>query len=158
MAGVTTNAGELAARYDKRLSRLDAALKRGITRVAVAVDNAQVENLRGGTNAGDYPIPVRTGTLLGAHFFRVTGIRQAVVGNTASYAGAVHRGVHKTIQVSGHEREAKTVFGLRKTVSQQVPQHSRTLAIKGRPFLDDAVHSVDAAELMAIDIEREVLA
>lgn len=113
---LTTNAGKLASRFRRRIGKLDAAIKRGLRNAAIKVDNAQVDLLSGGSEPGDYPIPVRSGNLLQGHFFKVVSDYLALVGNTASYALSVHDGEGSS--------------------SEYGP----------RPFLDDAVERVDVAQ------------
>ena len=123
------NADQIAEKYRDRTRRLSGAVERGMRRIAAEIDREQVRRLSGGRGAspGSYPVPARTGHLLQSHFFTVESPLLAFVGNTARYAIAVHEGRGS----SG--------------------PHGR------RPFLDDAAASVDAAELMAIDVRREIL-
>lgn len=92
MVGIVSNAGQIAKRYQRRRQRLDRALGRGLKKAAAAIDREQVDNLSGSGSAapGDYPVPIRTGTLRGGHFFRVRSERLAIVGNTTEYAVAIH--------------------------------------------------------------------
>lgn len=115
---ITTNAGTLARNYAARIRELDAALKRGLQKAAALVDREQVKRLSGSNTAapGDYPVPARTGNLLGSHFFHVESSRLAIVGNTAQHAVEIHEG-----------RGNSTAHGR-------------------RPFLDDAAEAVDIAE------------
>lgn len=115
---------QLAREFMRRRAQLDAALKRGLRNAAIAVDREQVANLRGGVQPGDYPVPVRTGNLLGSHFFNVARSNLAVVGNTADYAYAVH---------DGHG--ANSVHGK-------------------RPFLTDALAAVDVTGLVQKQVRR----
>ncbi len=110
--------GKLAREFMARRRKLDAALFRGLRNWAIAVDRAQVDNLRGGNQPGDYPVPVRTGNLLGSHFFAVPAKRRAVVGNTASYAVPIHEG-----------QGGNAVHGR-------------------RPFLEDAAKATDGAAIV----------
>lgn len=121
---ITTNAGALARNYASRIRELDAALKRGLQKAAALVDREQVKRLSGSNAAapGDYPVPARTGHLLGSHFFRVESSRLAIVGNTAQYAVEIHEG-------SGNSAK-----------------HGR------RPFLDDAANAVDIAEPVMAEV------
>ena len=97
--------------------------------MVVQVDRYQVENLRGSNAAesGDYPVPSRTGHLLGTHFWDVKSETLAVVGNTAEYAVDIHEGLGSSAP------------------------HGR------RPFLDDAAEATDAVEIMAVEVRKEVL-
>lgn len=115
----TSNARQLARRYQQRAERLNGALRKGLTRAAAQVDRAQVENLRGPKGPpGGYPVPVPTGALLQAHFFNVASYKLAVVGDTAKHAVVVHEG-----------RGSSRPYGR-------------------RPFLDDAAASVDTTGIV----------
>lgn len=129
MMNVRTNASQIAARFRRRAERLGGALKSGLRDAAAQIDRYQVENLRGSNAAdpGDYPVPARTGHLLGTHFWDVKSETLAIVGNTAEYAVDIHEG-------RGSSAE-----------------HGR------RPFLDDAAEATDAVEIMAVEVRREAL-
>ena len=120
MFGAKSTSKILAKAYRSRAARLSKELTKGLRAGAVAIDRAQVENLSGGENPGDYPIPVRTGNLRSSHFFAQRGDRLFVIGNTAAYARAVHEGL-----------DSSDGLGRGNYV------HGR------RPFLDDAADSVD---------------
>jgi len=122
-----SNAGKLARIYAKRAAGLSHALRTGLRNAAIAVDNKQVSLLSGGDGAGDYPIPVRTGNLMGGHFFAVRSSSLAVVGNTTSYAEAIHEG-----------KGSSKVYGR-------------------RAFLDDAVEAVNVTEIVRNVVKRKVL-
>ena len=130
MINVRTNASQLAAKFRQRAERLGGALKAGLRTVAAQIDRYQVENLRGADSAdpGDYPVPARTGHLLGTHFWDVKSETFAVVGNTAEYAVDIHEGRGSSAP------------------------HGR------RPFLDDAAEAVDGVEIMVVELRKEVLA
>lgn len=115
---------QLIRKYQQRIAVLKKALKRGLTKAAAKVDRAQVDNLRGGVEPGDYPVPVRTGDLLGSHFFTVPDYTHAIVGNSSGHAIAIHEG-----------KRSSAPYGR-------------------RPFLEDAVEEVDVAETLAIEIRR----
>lgn len=126
MNGVFISAGKLARTYRQRRARLDAAIRAALRLAAIEVDRGQTDNLRGGSESGDYPVPVRSGDLLQGHFFRVLSGSLAIVGNKSGHAVAVHEG-----------EGSSAPYGR-------------------RPFLDDAVESVDVTEIMAIRV-REAL-
>lgn len=127
MFSASTNAVTLARRLIAQANRMDNALRRGITKIAAAIDKGQTENLRGSNAAapGTYPVPARSGNLLQSHFFEVEKHNLAFVGNIAKHAIDVHEGL-------GGNRK-----------------HGR------RAFLDDAVETVDPQELLAIEIRKE---
>ena len=122
------NPEQLARDFKKRANGLSKAISTGLRNAAIKVDNEQVNNLRGGSAPGDYPIPVRSGNLLGSHFFKIKNSVTALVGNTASYALAIHDGKGR------HE-----VYGR-------------------RPFLDDAVEAVDVQGEVRKETSKVVLA
>lgn len=126
MAGITSNAGNIYRRWEKRRQSLDAARKKGLRNAAAAIDAAQVENLAGSNAAapGSYAVPNRSGNLMGSHFFQVKSSSMAIVGNKAAYALAIHEGLG----------------------SSKV--HGR------RPFLDDAVESTDYFAIAAKPVDR----
>ncbi len=123
-----STAGALANKFYRRARSVEAALKQGLRNAVVKIDNAQIDNLKSGASPGDYPIPVRTGNLLQGHFFKTIGNLSALVGNTTSYAINVHEG----------------------TGANQV--HGR------RPFLDDAVESVDVTGEVRQQLQKKVFA
>lgn len=125
---ITSNAASLAAKFRRRIKKINAALYKGLRRAAIKVDNAQVKNLIGGEKPGDYPVPVRSGNLLQGHFFKVVSSRFAVVGNSASYALPVHEG-----------KGSSAVYGK-------------------RPFLDDAVESVDVQGEVRSELKKVMFA
>lgn len=130
MSKITTNADELAKAYQERAAALTPAVARGLLKAAVAVDIAQVENLRG-SNAdapGSYPVPARSGHLLGAHFFEVQNEHLAIVGNSAEYALPIHEG-----------QGSSAKYGR-------------------RPFLDDAVDKVDPTAIVQAEVSKEIMA
>jgi hypothetical protein len=124
----TTNAADIAKRFNRRIAKLEAAIKNGLRKWAITVDNAQVANLSGGSATGDYPLPVRTGNLLQGHFFKVQRHYVALVGNKTSYALPVHEG-----------RGSNIVHGR-------------------RPFLEDAAQSVDGGDIMRTEMRKAVFA
>lgn len=126
MFSARTNASQLAARFRRRAEKLGGALKAGLRTAVAQIDKYQVDNLKGhnAAKSGDYPIPARTGHLLGAHFWDVKSETMAVVGNTAEYAVDIHEG-------RGSSAE-----------------HGR------RPFLDDAADATDALDIMAVEVDR----
>lgn len=133
MTGIATNSLQLARAYARRIERLDAAAKAGIRKWAIAVNREQVKNLSGGKGAaaGSYPVPVRTGNLRRDAFWQVESPRQAIVGNTADYAQAIHEG-----QFAGRSGAH----------------------INPRPFLDDAAREVDGLSIMSGEVERGLFA
>lgn len=116
--------GKLAAAFMARRRKLDAAMKRGLRNWAAEVDRKQVDNLRSGNRPGDYPVPVRTGNLLGGHFFRVESSRMAIVGDTAAYAKAIHDG-----------EGSSAVYG-------------------PRPYLEDAANDTDGPAILQTEVRR----
>lgn len=114
----------LAREFMARRRKLDAARRRGLRKWAAIVDRKQVDNLRGGNQAGDYPVPVRTGNLLGSHFFAVRSSDMAIVGNTASYADDVHDG-----------KGSSAVHGR-------------------RPFLEDAANDTEGLGILQAEVRR----
>jgi hypothetical protein len=128
MTNVTSNADDLARRFGRRIGKLEQAIGRGLRKWAASVDNAQVNNLRGGSAPGDYPVPVRSGNLLQGHYFVVRSHYLALVGNSASYALPIHEG-----------RGSSHVYGR-------------------RPFLEDAVASVDGAAIVRAEMRAAVFA
>lgn len=126
---VKTNASDVARVYGAIEKHIEPALLRGITKAVAAVDKAQVTRLAGSNAAepGSYPVPARTGHLLGAHFFEVQSSRLAIVGNAAAYAEAIHEG-----------------FG-----SSAV--HGR------RPFLDDAADAEKPGEIVMAEVSQALM-
>jgi len=87
-----SSAQELADKFSRRAALLEKALEKGLKTIALKVDRAQADNLRGGVNAGDYPVPVRSANLLRNRFFSVVGSRYAIMGNKSAHATSVHAG------------------------------------------------------------------
>ena len=129
MFNTSSNAKKVAGRWHKRKQRFTAALIAGLKRLAIAVDNAQVENLSGSGGPGSYPVRVDTGNLRGSHFFDVKDDKLAIVGNTAEYAHAIHSGEMKT-------------------------RSGNLYAVPGRPFLDDAADSVNGVDVVGKELHR----
>jgi len=125
MTGISSNALAVAARIQAKLRALDSAVGRGLRKVAATVEREQIKRLGGAAKTpGVYPVPARTGHLRRETFFELVSSRFALVGNTATYALAVHEGL-------GSSRK----FG-------------------SRPFLEDAVNAVDSTEIMAVEIRK----
>lgn len=126
-----SNAGAMALKYAKRAAELNAVIRSGIKKVAVAVDKEQVENLSGSGSdkPGSYPVPVRKGTLRGGHGWAVQGVGRAAVFNTTEHAMAIHNG------------ELTTRQGVR-------------YAVRPRPFLDDAANKVDVVDMVAKETRK----
>lgn len=99
---------------------LDAGLHKGFKRAALAINTAAEDNLRGAKTAPawSYPVPARTGNLLGSQNYKVEPGLVAYVFNNATYAGAVHSGRMSSWAGRGKHR---IIYG------------------DARPFLDDAV-------------------
>lgn len=121
-----TNAAAVARRFEDYARKLDAAAARGLRKIITRVDREQVKRLSGGLAdaPGAYPVPARTGHLRRETFFEMVGDTQAIAGNAATYAAAVH-------EADGGSSSAK--FGR-------------------RPYLEDAVNAVDALDLMATEV------
>lgn len=115
---------KLAREFMARRRKLDAAMRRGLRDWAATVDRKQVDNLRSGVEPGDYPVPVRTGNLLGGHFFSVKSSHLAIVGNSTSYALAVHEG-----------QGSNSVYGR-------------------RPSLEDAANDTDGVAIVQQRVQR----
>ncbi len=125
-----TNSGKLSRQYKQRAGRLNRGVKSGLRRIAALIDRKQVEKLRGGSgaSAGAYPVPIRSADLFQGHFFAVKSERLAVVGNLSPHAILVHEGLG------------------------QNKKHGR------RPFLEDAVNSVDAVDEFGNEVFNTVFA
>lgn len=89
---ITTNANKIARKFRRRAQRLSGTIAKLLLQAAVAIDAKQVDNLSGSNTAapGSWPVPNRTGNLMGSHFWEVRGSQLAVVGNTAGYAAKIH--------------------------------------------------------------------
>lgn len=88
---VHTNARQIAERYRRRGAEVPRSIKFWLREAAKAVNRAALDNLRGGEKPGDYPVPSRTGDLLGSQDFRPAAT-YAVVFNTSGHAVAIHEG------------------------------------------------------------------
>ena len=124
---IQTNASEVAAAIAARGPAFGNAVAIGIRAVTQAVHSAAVANLTGSGAAYSYPVPVRKGQLrrsMGTQSERTEGF----VFNTAAYANAVHTG--------------------------NVHQWNGMVKQSARPFLDDAVETVDVLGLMAAEIKK----
>lgn len=125
MTGITSNALAVAGRIQAKLRALDNAVGRGLRKVAATVEREQIKRLGGAAKTpGVYPVPARTGHLRRETFFEVKTSRFALVGNTATYALAVHEGLGSS------------------------KKYGR------RPFLEDAVNEVDSNAIMAVEIRK----
>lgn len=128
MADWTSNADQLAQRYHARAAALIGAVRASLRKAALAVERAMVKRLSGSGAPWSYPVPVRTGFLRRSTFVQMPDSNLAVVGNSASYANAVHTGY-----VSEWAGRGK---------------HRMRMKAEPRPFLDDAVKDVDPASIV----------
>lgn len=122
---------ELPANLRTRVAGWDAALRRGLRRIATLVERGAMRNLSGpgGNRApGAYPVPRRTGFLARSMYSTVRA-RSAEVGNTAEYAAAVHNGFR--------------AYG-----NPHAPYYGR------RPYLEDAARDVDPLQELADALGR----
>ena len=134
---LTSNAGELAAKYRDLAARLDAALQRGLLTAMSKVEELAQANLSGGGAPFSYPVPVRTGNLrgqLGAEQITPAAVE---VFDTADYARAVHEGVFT--QWAGRGK-------------------TRIVDKQARPFLTDALATADPTQIVLGELERTVFA
>lgn len=132
MINITHNFGDRATQFARYAGAWTRAVAAGLRDVAITVERAAEKNLRGGGSAapGSYPVPVRTGNLRRSLQSRFDE-RQSMVINSAVYARAIHEG----FQPYGNPKARR---------------------IGRRPFLQDAVDSIDATEIMAIRINKEL--
>ena len=123
---------ELAIEYARRATEVPAAAKRGFRNVLVAIDRAAVKNLSGGGDAapGSYPVPIRRGNLRRGQGMRQTGDTQGFVFNRTAYANAIHS-------------KGFNAYG-----NPHAPFYGP------RPFLDDAVESVDILDVYTRPIRK----
>ena len=123
---------QLAALYAQRAREVPDAARRGFRNWLTTVDRAAVKNLTGGGSdaPGSYPVPIRRGNLRRGQGTRVTGEMQGIVFNRTAYANAIHRGM--------------TPYNNPKA----------RYSYLGRPFLDDAVASVDALDIATRPIRK----
>lgn len=134
---VETNAEAIAEAIRTRGDELRRAIGTGLRKAALAVERAQVKRLSGGGEPYSYPVPVRTGHLRRSTFVRKLGEFEYAVGNTASYAYAVHSG--NVNEWAGR--------GRRRMVSRPA-----------RPFLDDAVQDAQPEGIVFDTVEHVFLA
>lgn len=124
-AEIISNAPTLARRWTLAGAAVPDATARGVRKVVFTVETAAEKLLRGaGTSApGTYPVPVRFGFLRRSLGATASGGR-GLVFNSAQYARAIHDGFRP--------------YG---------NPHARP--IPARPFMDDALATVDAGAIMA---------
>jgi hypothetical protein len=128
------NFGDRATQFARYAGAWTRAVAAGLRDIAITVERAAVKNTGGPGSAapGSYPVPVRTGGagLRGSIQSRF-GARDSMVIATAVYARAIHEG----FQPYGNPKARR---------------------IGGRPYLQNAIDSIDANEIMAIRINKEL--
>lgn len=137
MTHVTSNAGDIAAKYRELPGKLDDAVERGLLNAMQAVEEAAQANLSGAGQPFSYPVPVRTGNLRGQLGSEKLSATAAEVFDTADYAWAVHEGVFNQWAGRGKTRRVKK---------------------PARPFLTDALATADPTTIVIDEIERTVFA
>jgi hypothetical protein len=125
---------EVADRYRRRAAGLTAAVRRGIRRALVAVDNEASRNLSGAGKPGAFPIPVRSGHLRRSGGTRVLSDTSGLVFNRARYARAVHSdGFHAY-------------------------HNPRAPFYRARPFLAAAVETAAPTDIVQAELRKVVFA
>lgn len=137
MVTVSSNAGELAAKYRDLEVRLSAALQRGLLAAMSKVEELAQANLSGSGAPFTYPVPVRTGNLRGQLNAEPITTTAVEVFDTADYARAVHDGVFT--QWAGRGK-------------------TRIVDKPARPFLTDALAAADPTQIVVAELERTVFA
>lgn len=122
---ISTNAADLRDAYVLMGRRMDDALRKGMRRLVLSVEQQAVKRLTGaGTaKAGSYPVPIRSGVLRRSMGVRIAGPMLGFVFNRAEYAKPIHDGFHP--------------YG-----NKKAPW------VMGRRFMDDAVDAVDGNAIM----------
>jgi phage gpG-like protein len=129
MITIEHNFGDRATQFARYAGAWTRAVAAGLRDIAISVERAAALNLRGRSKiAGSYPVPVRTGNLRRSLQSRFND-RESMVIVSAVYARAIHQGF--------------TAYG--NPTARYVP---------GRPYLQDAIDSVDRNEIMAIRINK----
>lgn len=128
MIKITTNALAVRGTFGRWRAETSGAWKKGLRAAARAVERAAVKRLSGSGAARAYPVPIVTGTLRRGMGVRVENTA-ALVFNATAYGHAVHVGYHPY----GNKRAEK---------------------VPARPYLTDAVESVDVIELMAVELRK----
>ncbi len=133
MITINHNFDERSLQFARYAGAWTRAVAAGLRDVAITVERAAEKNLRGAGSAapGSYPVPIRTGGGLRSKLQSRFDERQSMVINSAVYARAVHDGFKP--------------YG---------NPHAR--AMPRRPYLQDAVDSIDANEIMAIRINKDL--
>lgn len=89
---ITSNARDVIKGIVNRAKGTNDAVRAGLTRVALAVNAKQIENLSGSgeDNPGGFPVPVRSGHLRRSADIEVNNT-EAFVFNSATYAASIHK-------------------------------------------------------------------
>lgn len=127
---IESNANEVAELQQRRIALIDGAVRAGIAKGALAIENAAIANLTGSGEPYSYPVPIRSGFLRGSMKAEQPLPVLAIVFNSAEYAWAVHSG--------------------------DVHEWAGNVKRPARPFLDDAVESTPWADIV-IDAVSEKL-
>jgi phage gpG-like protein len=132
MIRIENNFGDRATQFARYAGAWTRAVTAGLRDIAITVERAAAKNLRGGGSAapGSYPVPIRSRNLRSSLQSRFEE-RQSMVINSAVYARAIHEG----FQPYGNPKARR---------------------IGRRPYLQDAVDSINPTEIMAIRINKEL--
>lgn len=137
MVSLTSNAGDIAAKYRDLEVRLSAALERGLLASMSKVEELAQANLSGSGAPFTYPVPVRTGNLRGQLNSEQITPTAVEVFDTADYARAVHEGIFT--QWAGRGK-------------------TRIVEKPARPFLTDALAAADPTGIVLGELERTLFA
>jgi len=129
MNSITTNAPRLLKKWQQRRAALDRAKHRALRNAAIMIDRAQVDNLSGPAIKAK-PKPRNHP-------------------DAGRYPVPVRTGNLRNSTFFDAQRSDFAIVGNKAKYAMVIHQE--------RPFLDDAAESVDAVEMMAIAIRKEVL-
>lgn len=120
---ISTNAADLRDAYVLMGRRMDDALRKGMRRLVLNVEQQAVKRLTGAGAPRSYPVPQPSGVLRRSMGVRIAGPLLGFVFNRAEYAKAIHDGFFP---------------------------HGNKKApwVMGRRFMDDAVDAVDGNAIM----------